>query len=61
MVNKKILFLFGENDWVPFRQAEDLKKLLGDNIMIEIISDSGHLLHVDNPKEVILKMFKFLE
>ena len=61
LINKKVLILFGEHDWVPIKQAEDLKKLLGDDVSIDTVSNSGHLLHVDNPKEVILKILKFLE
>lgn len=57
----KIDFIYGDSDWNPIEHAEELKKLLPNNVDIEVLDESGHLLNCDNPKgltETVLRILK---
>jgi len=56
----KILFLYGDIDWCPSRHAQDLRDLIPDNVEIDTVSDSGHLLYNDNYDELVEKMLAYL-
>jgi len=57
----KILFLYGDVDWCPTRHALDLKELCPNNIDIDIVSESGHLLYNDNYEEMTDKILAYLQ
>jgi len=52
----KILFLYGDRDWCPIKHAQDLQRLLPDNVEIETVSSSGHVIYGDNHNEMIDKI-----
>jgi len=55
------LFLYGDVDWCPISHALDLKELSPENVEIETVSDSGHMIQTDNFNELSEKIFVYLK
>lgn len=52
-------FFYGEDDWVPSLGAHKLAETYQGYLYISYISESSHQIHLDNPKELVLKMVAF--
>jgi pimeloyl-ACP methyl ester carboxylesterase len=61
LLEKKILMLYGDRDWVPMEPAEEMRKVLGVNVEIDTVSNSNHMVHASNPEELASKVLDFLE
>jgi pimeloyl-ACP methyl ester carboxylesterase len=61
LIEKKILMLYGDRDWVPMKPAEEMQRVLGESVEIDTVSNSNHMVHVSNPEELASKVFDFLE
>mmetsp|Transcript_1138 Transcript_1138/g.2127 ORF Transcript_1138/g.2127 Transcript_1138/m.2127 type:complete len:398 (-) Transcript_1138:451-1644(-) len=44
-------FLYGEKDWVDYRNAEDLRELVSVPMRVHRVKDAGHNVFVDNPEQ----------
>ncbi|CAG9332200.1 unnamed protein product [Blepharisma stoltei] len=58
--NVPILFLYGDTDWMKIDGAHQNKEINSQNVVIEIVSNAGHQLYFDNPKETAEKIFSGL-
>jgi pimeloyl-ACP methyl ester carboxylesterase len=53
--------LYGDRDWVPMKPAEEMQRVLGDNVEIDTVSNTTHMVHIGNPEELAAKVIEFLE
>jgi len=58
--NVPVLFLYGDTDWMKIDGAHQNKEINSQNVVIEIVSNAGHQLYFDNPKETAEKIFSGL-
>ncbi|CAG9324077.1 unnamed protein product [Blepharisma stoltei] len=54
--NIPIVFLFGDQDWMSSQGAHQNKEVNQSNVIIETVSNAGHQLYLDNPKETAEKI-----
>lgn len=58
--NVPIVFIFGDRDWMNKTGAEQNSEINSAPVIIEIVSNAGHHLHLDNPSELAEKIIKSL-
>lgn len=58
---KKILILYGDEDWCPSVNGESFRNLIGKEIIeIDKVSHSSHMMQTDNSIGLTEKILKFL-
>ncbi|CAO3589532.1 unnamed protein product [Absidia cylindrospora] len=45
------VFIYGEQDWMDYKAAEEARKKMKVNTKVIRISDGGHHMYIDNPQE----------
>jgi pimeloyl-ACP methyl ester carboxylesterase len=56
-----ILILYGDRDWCPAKHGEEFKNMFSqNNVTIDYVKDSGHLIQTDNYDELSEKIIKYL-
>lgn len=57
--NIPILILYGDKDWAPVDQGQELVDLIGEHAKIDYVTNSGHMLCSDNHEELTAKIIEF--
>jgi 2-succinyl-6-hydroxy-2,4-cyclohexadiene-1-carboxylate synthase len=56
-----VLLVVGEED-IKFRNiAHEMKDLIGDNAQLEVITEAGHTVHLEQSQQVAQLLNRFLQ